>query len=65
MESVAFPSLGSGTQPQIPLDQAAPLAIRTILEFLDDHAPAPAGDPGLLRRRHLPDPPEILREALP
>jgi O-acetyl-ADP-ribose deacetylase (regulator of RNase III) len=37
IESVAFPSLGSGTQPQIPLDQAAPLAIRTILDFLDNH----------------------------
>ena len=35
IESVAFPSLGSGPQPQIPLDQAAPVAIRTILEFLE------------------------------
>jgi len=38
IESVAFPSIGSGTQPQIPLDQAAPLAIRTILDFLATHA---------------------------
>ena len=29
IRSVAFPSIGSGTQPQIPLDQAAPLAVRT------------------------------------
>jgi len=37
IESVAFPSLGSGRQPQFPLDQAAPVAIRTILEFLAGH----------------------------
>jgi O-acetyl-ADP-ribose deacetylase (regulator of RNase III) len=37
IESVAFPSLGSGTEPQIPLDLAAPVAIRTILAFLDTH----------------------------
>jgi O-acetyl-ADP-ribose deacetylase (regulator of RNase III) len=34
---VAFPSIGSGTQPQIPLDQAAPIAIRTILDYLEGH----------------------------
>jgi len=33
--SLAFPSLGSGTQPQIPLEAAAPVAIRTILDFLE------------------------------
>ncbi len=33
--SLAFPSLGSGPQPQIPLEVAAPIAVRTILEFLD------------------------------
>lgn len=33
--SLAFPSLGSGPQPQIPLDVAAPIAVRTILDFLD------------------------------
>ena len=37
IESVSFPSIGSGIQPQIPLDQAAPVAIRTILDFLRDH----------------------------
>jgi O-acetyl-ADP-ribose deacetylase (regulator of RNase III) len=37
IESVAFPSIGSGTQPQIPLDEAAPLAVRTILSFLAQH----------------------------
>jgi O-acetyl-ADP-ribose deacetylase (regulator of RNase III) len=36
-ESVAFPSIGAGTQPQFPLDQAAPLAIRTILDWLAGH----------------------------
>jgi O-acetyl-ADP-ribose deacetylase (regulator of RNase III) len=37
IETLAFPSLGSGTEPQIPLEQAAPIAIRTILDFLDRH----------------------------
>ena len=37
IESVAFPSIGSGPQPQIPLELAAPLAIGTILEFLGSH----------------------------
>jgi O-acetyl-ADP-ribose deacetylase (regulator of RNase III) len=35
--SIAFPSLGSGLRPQIPLEQAAPVAIRTILAFLEAH----------------------------
>jgi len=34
IRSVAFPSIGSGSEPQIPLDVAAPLAIGSILEFL-------------------------------
>ena len=33
--SIAFPSLGSGRQPQIPLEVAAPIAVRTILAYLD------------------------------
>jgi O-acetyl-ADP-ribose deacetylase (regulator of RNase III) len=33
--SLAFPSLGSGRQPQIPLEVAAPIAIRSILTFLE------------------------------
>ena len=37
LRSVAFPSIGSGHQPQIPLETAAPVAIGTILEFLRDH----------------------------
>jgi len=37
IRSMAFPSIGSGLQPQIPLDIAAPVAIKTILEFLDAH----------------------------
>lgn len=32
--SLAFPSLGSGRQPQIPLEVAAPIAIHTIQDFL-------------------------------
>jgi O-acetyl-ADP-ribose deacetylase (regulator of RNase III) len=34
IRSVAFPSLGSGVEPQIPLEVAAPLAVNTILAFL-------------------------------
>jgi O-acetyl-ADP-ribose deacetylase (regulator of RNase III) len=34
---LAFPSIGSGRQPQIPLDVAAPIAVSTILEFLNTH----------------------------
>jgi O-acetyl-ADP-ribose deacetylase len=34
IRSVAFPSIGSGSQPQIPLEVAAPVAVRTILDFL-------------------------------
>jgi len=37
IDSVAFPSLGAGHQPQFPLDQAAPVAIGTILDFLASH----------------------------
>ena len=33
--TLAFPSLGSGRQPQIPLEIAAPIAIRTMLGFLE------------------------------
>ena len=35
IRSVAFPSIGSGCEPQIPLEVAAPVAIRTILGFLE------------------------------
>jgi O-acetyl-ADP-ribose deacetylase len=35
IRSLAFPSIGSGRQPQIPLDKAAPIAVKTILEFLN------------------------------
>jgi O-acetyl-ADP-ribose deacetylase (regulator of RNase III) len=37
IRSVAFPSIGSGPQPQIPLDVAAPLAVGAILDFLEAH----------------------------
>ena len=37
LRSVAFPSIASGFQPQIPLEIAAPVAIGTILEFLGAH----------------------------
>jgi O-acetyl-ADP-ribose deacetylase (regulator of RNase III) len=37
IRTLAFPSIGSGTEPQIPLEEAAPVAIRTILEFLGAH----------------------------
>jgi len=37
IESVAFPSLGAGTEPQIPLEAAAPIAVHTILDFLAEH----------------------------
>jgi len=37
IRSLAFPSIGSGPQPQIPLETAAPVAIRTILDFLGQH----------------------------
>jgi len=33
--TLAFPSIGSGRQPQIPLEVAAPIAIRSILGFLE------------------------------
>nr|WP_320131078.1 macro domain-containing protein [uncultured Holophaga sp.] len=35
--TLAFPSLGSGRQPQIPLAEAAPIAVGTILDFLERH----------------------------
>ena len=35
--TLAFPSLGSGKQPQIPLEVAAPVAIHSILAFLEKH----------------------------
>ena len=34
LRSVAFPSIGSGSEPQFPLEVAAPLAVNTILGFL-------------------------------
>lgn len=34
-QTLAFPSLGSGRQPQIPLDVAAPIAIAAITAFLE------------------------------
>ncbi len=38
--TLAFPSLGSGRQPQIPLDVAAPIAIGSIQAFLEQ-SPVP------------------------
>jgi O-acetyl-ADP-ribose deacetylase len=35
IRSLAFPSIGSGRQPQIPLETAAPIAVKTILQFLN------------------------------
>ena len=35
IRSIAFPSIGSGRQPQIPLDIAAPIAVSAILSFLE------------------------------
>lgn len=35
IRSLAFPSIGSGRQPQIPLERAAPIAVSTILDFLN------------------------------
>ncbi len=37
IKTLAFPSLGSGTQPQIPLDKAAPLVVQTIQDYLLSH----------------------------
>lgn len=37
-QSLAFPSIGSGLQPQIPLEVAAPIAVRSILAHLEQHA---------------------------
>lgn len=38
LTTVAFPSIGSGRQPQIPLIEAAPIAINTILSYLETHS---------------------------
>ena len=35
IRSIAFPSIGSGRQPQIPLEIAAPIAVSAILSFLE------------------------------
>lgn len=37
IKSLAFPSLGSGTQPQIPLEKAAPVVVKTIQDYLEHH----------------------------
>ena len=37
IRSLAFPSIGSGLQPQIPLEKAAPIAVSAILNFLNTH----------------------------
>jgi len=37
VNALAFPSLGAGRMPQIPLDEAAPVAVGTILDFLERH----------------------------
>lgn len=37
IRSLAFPSIGSGLQPQIPLEKAAPIAVAAILDFLNSH----------------------------
>lgn len=37
LKSVAFPSLGSGPQPQIPLESAAPVVMRTLVQWVDQH----------------------------
>lgn len=36
-QSVAFPSLAAGSQPQIPLEEAAPVVVRTLLQWVDQH----------------------------
>ncbi len=38
VRSLAFPSIGSGLQPQIPLERAAPVAVSTIMDYLKAHA---------------------------
>lgn len=35
LESIAFPTLGTGKQPQIPMECAAPIAIHAILDHLE------------------------------
>lgn len=37
ISTVAFPSLGAGRLPQIPLQEAAPVAVGTVLNFLEHH----------------------------
>jgi O-acetyl-ADP-ribose deacetylase (regulator of RNase III) len=37
IRTLAFPSIGSGIQPQIPLEVAAPLAVNAILGFLAEN----------------------------
>ncbi|MBP1628210.1 MAG: phosphatase [Holophagaceae bacterium] len=37
VSTLAFPSLGAGRQPQIPLEEAAPVAVGAILNFLESH----------------------------
>lgn len=37
LKTIAFPSLGSGLQPQIPLDQAAPVVVETLMRWVDGH----------------------------
>ena len=37
IRTLAFPSIGSGIQPQIPLEQAAPIAVSVILDFVNTH----------------------------
>jgi O-acetyl-ADP-ribose deacetylase len=37
IRSLAFPSIGSGRQPQIPLDKAAPLAVAAVMDYLNTH----------------------------
>ncbi len=36
-QTIAFPSIGAGQQPQIPLDEAAPVVVRTLLQWVDQH----------------------------
>lgn len=37
LHTVAFPSIGAGPQPQFPRELAAPIAVRTIMDFLSTH----------------------------
>lgn len=65
IRSIAFPSLGSGHQPQIPLERAAPIAVRTILAFLEEH---PMPEKVILvcfEREAFQLHQQVLRESLP